>query len=152
MLTDEIQIGGAIGNIHRNAPSVILNYLSIFSVMGLLAAIMLVAQPLLRDADLHRRAILQRTGEQGQLPVGARARRRNCSARDLRGHRALHDRRFVHAVAGPEADRTFMIEPDAWAFGVLVVPNLIFISAFLLPCSRSRRAGCWWCSSVRWRC
>ena len=45
----------------------------------------------------------------------------------------------------------FMIEPYAWAFGVLVVPNLIFIGAFC-ACSRSRRAGCWWCSSARWRC
>src|SRR6187431_263971 len=53
MVSDEIQIGGAIGNINRNAPFVILNYLAIFSVLGLLAAILLVAWPLLRDADLR---------------------------------------------------------------------------------------------------
>src|SRR3954471_3128227 len=53
MVSDEIQIGGAIGNVHRKAPSVILNYLVIFSVFGLLAAILLIAQPLLRDADLR---------------------------------------------------------------------------------------------------
>jgi ABC-2 type transport system permease protein len=132
MLTDEIQIGGAIGNIHRNAPSVILNYLSIFSVMGLLAAIMLVAQPLLRDADLRTDELFFSAPVSKGSYLWGRALGGAIAALGIYAVIAL----FM--IVGsfmpwldPKRIGPFMIEPYAWAFGVLVVPNLIFIGAFL---------------------
>ena len=52
-VSDQVTIGDAIGNVNRNAPSVILTILSTFSILGLVGVLLLVAQPLLRDADLR---------------------------------------------------------------------------------------------------
>ena len=52
-VSDQVTIGDAIGNVNRNAPSVILTILSVFSVLGLVGVLLLVAQPLLRDVDLR---------------------------------------------------------------------------------------------------
>src|SRR6185503_19852772 len=53
MTTDQLQIGGSIGNVNRNAPGVILTVLGTFSVLGMLGVLLLVAQPLMRDSDLR---------------------------------------------------------------------------------------------------
>ena len=102
-------------------------------MLGMFVAILLIAQPLLRDFDLrHGRAVLQHADAQGQLPVGPRARRRDCS------------RSVVYVVVAlgmmlgsfmpwldPERIGPFSLAPYLWAFGVLIVPNLIFIGALL---------------------
>jgi hypothetical protein len=53
MTGDNVTIGEPIGNVNRNAPSVILAILGTFSVLGMIGVLLLVAQPLLRDADLR---------------------------------------------------------------------------------------------------
>src|SRR5688572_29649463 len=50
--TNIITIGDGIGNVNRNAPAVILTFLNIFSTLGMFVAIVLTAQPLLRDFEL----------------------------------------------------------------------------------------------------
>src|SRR5688572_11825586 len=50
--SDAIQIGGAIGNVHRNAPTVIVNFFASFSVIGLFIVTVFIAQPLLRDFEM----------------------------------------------------------------------------------------------------
>ena len=47
--SDSVQMGGAIGNINRNAPTVIIQLLNIVSVMGVFIATAYVASSLLRD-------------------------------------------------------------------------------------------------------
>lgn len=132
MVSDEIQIGGAIGNVHRNAPSVILNFLAIFSVLGMLGAILVVAQPLLRDADLRADELFfSKPVRKGSYLWG----------RALGGAAAMLGIYAVVALAmiggsfwpglDPERVGPFMLGPYAWAFGVLVIPNLIFVGAFL---------------------
>ena len=51
-VSDSVQIGGGIGNIHRNAPSVIMRFHLILSIVGLLISTMFVAGAILRDFDL----------------------------------------------------------------------------------------------------
>jgi ABC-2 type transport system permease protein len=50
-VSDSVQIGGAIGNIHRNAPSVILQFHLILSIIGLFITTAFVAGAALRDFD-----------------------------------------------------------------------------------------------------
>jgi ABC-2 type transport system permease protein len=50
-VSDSVQIGGGIGNIHRNAPSVILQFHLILSIMSLLITTMFVAGAILRDFE-----------------------------------------------------------------------------------------------------
>ena len=132
MTSDEIQIGGAIGNINRNAPSVILNYLVTFSVLGLLAAILLVAQPLLRDADLRTDELFFSAPVRKGSYLWGRAVGGAIATLGIFAVVALF--MIVGSLMpwlDPKRIGPFMIGPYVWAFGVLVVPNLIFVGAFL---------------------
>ncbi|HEY7641248.1 MAG TPA: M1 family aminopeptidase [Steroidobacteraceae bacterium] len=132
MTGDNVQIGGAIGNVNRNAPSVILNFMVTFSILGMLAAILLIAQPLLRDADLRTDELFFSTPARKGSYLWGRA---------LGGAVATLGIFVVVAVVmvigsfmpwlDPKRVGPFAIEPYAWAFGVLVVPNLIFVGAVM---------------------
>ena len=74
LTTDAVQIGGGIGNVHRNAPVVIVQYLSIFSLFGMLFVAMAVNGALLRDheqgmADLIFASIPYKIMAPMQVPV-----------------------------------------------------------------------------------
>ncbi len=50
--SDAIQVGGAIGNVWRNAPITIVQMLSVFTLIGMFLTVTFVASPLLRDAEV----------------------------------------------------------------------------------------------------
>jgi len=52
LATDAVTVGSAIGNVNRNAPAVVLNFLAVFSILGLLVVVSFVASGLLRDHEL----------------------------------------------------------------------------------------------------
>lgn len=49
--SDSVVVGEAVGNVHRNAPTVIIGFLSVFSVLGLFVAAAFMAGALLRDFE-----------------------------------------------------------------------------------------------------
>ncbi|HEX9984550.1 MAG TPA: M1 family aminopeptidase [Thermoanaerobaculia bacterium] len=51
--SDVVQIGGAVGNIHRNAPFVIMQFLLLMSVFGVLTTTAFVANSAHRDFELN---------------------------------------------------------------------------------------------------
>ena len=50
--SDSAQLGGAIGNVHRNAPYVIVQWMTLFTVLGLFIAGAFVGGTLLRDFEM----------------------------------------------------------------------------------------------------
>jgi ABC-2 type transport system permease protein len=50
--SDAVVIGGAVGNVQRNAPLVIITTLSVLSLLGMFVTVVFIASPLLRDAEL----------------------------------------------------------------------------------------------------
>ncbi len=50
--TDGVTIGGAVGNVHRNAPYVTMMWLSVWSIFGVLAVTAFVANSIQRDFEL----------------------------------------------------------------------------------------------------
>src|SRR5262249_35468827 len=50
-VTDSVSIGGAIGNVHRNAPFVVVQMLGIMSVIAAFAVVAFTSQAVLRDFD-----------------------------------------------------------------------------------------------------
>ena len=52
LTTDAVQVGGAIGNVHRNAPRVVIGLSVAFSLIGMLFVAMSVHAALLRDFEL----------------------------------------------------------------------------------------------------
>src|SRR5690606_21161775 len=49
--SDAIQIGGSIGNVHRNAPVVIATWMTMFTLIGMLIVTIFVTAALLRDFE-----------------------------------------------------------------------------------------------------
>ncbi|HUJ14149.1 MAG TPA: DUF2627 family protein, partial [Thermoanaerobaculia bacterium] len=55
--TDSVQIGGSIGNVNRNAPFVIMQFLLVFSVFGVFTTTAFVSNAALRDFELGTDAL-----------------------------------------------------------------------------------------------
>src|SRR5690349_16812969 len=55
--SDAVQIGGAVGNVNRNAPYVIMQFLLVFSVFGVLTTTAFVANAVHRDFELGTDAL-----------------------------------------------------------------------------------------------
>ncbi|HET8797452.1 MAG TPA: hypothetical protein VFO89_07185, partial [Thermoanaerobaculia bacterium] len=55
--TDSVRIGGAISNVHRNAPYVIMQFMLVMSIFGVLATTAFVANSVHRDFELGTDAL-----------------------------------------------------------------------------------------------
>ncbi|MBD8527177.1 ABC transporter permease/M1 family aminopeptidase [Pseudomarimonas arenosa] len=130
--SDAVEAGGAIGNVLRNAPVVVINQLNVFSVFGMLLVVIFVAGAALRDFDTRS----------AELFFSSPVKRRDyLLGRFLGGYSSTVG--IMLAVAFGLFVGTGMpwvdverlgptpIAAYAWAFGVLVLPNLLFISALL---------------------
>lgn len=130
--TDGVQIGGAIGNVHRNAPSVVLGFFSVFSLLGLFLVVVFLAQPLLRDFELRTEALFfsapisLRSYVTGRLAAGVLA--------SLVIYVLVSAGMLIGAAMPwiePERLGPTRLAPHLWALGVLVLPNLLFAAGFL---------------------
>lgn len=130
--SDVIQIGDAIGNVHRNAPSVIVKFFVNFSLLGLFVATFFVAHPLLRDFEMGT----------DELFFATPMRTRDYVAGRLAAGLAASLAVFVLTGAGiilgsfmpwidPQRLGAFTLAPYLWSFAVVVIPNLIFMTALL---------------------
>src|SRR5262245_30623460 len=140
MTGDNVTIGEPIGNVNRNAPSVILTILSVFSVLGMVGVLLLVGQPLLRDADLRTEELFfsapLRKGDYlwGRAVGGALA--------TLGIYVVVSLVMFSSALMpwlDPQRVGPLTLEPYLWMFGVVIIPNLIFIGAVLCLLAVSTR-------------
>ncbi|MGH8178970.1 MAG: ABC transporter permease/M1 family aminopeptidase [Steroidobacter sp.] len=132
MTSDSIQIGGGIGNVHRNAPAVLISFLAVFSTLGLFIATAFVAQPLLRDAEIGAEELFFSTPLRKGGYIWGRVTAGLTAALVVYVIIALA---FMLGSLMPWLDPTrlspFSLEPYLWAFGVLIIPNLIFTAALL---------------------
>jgi ABC-type transport system involved in multi-copper enzyme maturation permease subunit len=130
--SDGVQIGGAIGNVHRNSPAVITGFLGTFTVLGMFVAVAFVALPLLRDFDLGTDELFFSTPMRRSSYVWGRVTAGFIAALAAYALVAL-----VVMVGtfmpwlDPDRLGPFSLRPYLWSFGVIIVPNLVFISALL---------------------
>jgi ABC-type transport system involved in multi-copper enzyme maturation permease subunit len=130
--TDAVQIGGAIGNVHRNAPSVIVQVMGIFTLLGMLFVAMAINSALLRDFE-------QGTAD---LIFASPIRRRDFVAGRMAA--ALVASFAVYALIAfglflaqfmpwiePQRLGPVTPVPYLWAMFVIVLPNLLFSVALL---------------------
>lgn len=130
--TDIITVGEGIGNVNRNAPYVILTFLGVFSSLGMLVALAFQAQPLLRDFELGTDELFFSTPMSkssylwGRFAAGVVI---GCVV-------------FVLTAGGmilgsfmpwldPQRLGPFSWDPYLWGFGLIIIPNLVFIGALL---------------------
>jgi ABC-2 type transport system permease protein len=130
--SDDIQMGGAVGNTHRNAPSVITEWLSLFTVLGMFLITVFVAGAALRDFEAGTAELFFATPMSRSAYLGGRFAAGYIAsvvimiavaAGLLMG---LHMPSVDASRLGPTSLGTY-----AYAFGVFVLPGLFFMSAFL---------------------
>lgn len=128
-----VRIGGDIGNIHRNAPFVVINTLSLFSIIGLFLIPIFVAGAALRDFGVNTAEMVFATAITRGAYLGGRL-----AAGWLASVLVL----LAVAIGLWTGSMMPWLDPVrlgptpwaayAWALGVIVLPNLFFLAALLM--------------------
>lgn len=139
--TDAIQVGGAIGNVNRNAPLVVAQLLGAFSLVSMFVVTIFIAGAVLRDSEVGISDMLFATPMKKHDYLGGRFAA------------GLVACMFIFAVivcgmmlgplmpwvdaarVGPFAGAAYL-----WSLGVIVVPNLFFIGALLMLLASTTRS------------
>ncbi len=139
--SDSVQIGGAVGNVHLNAPIVIVQWLVIMSVFGLLFSTVFVAGAILRDFDNNTH----------ELFFSRPMRRLHYLLGRFTGAFGISIIAFLGSILGllmgylmpwidPERMGAFAASPYLWALFVLVLPNLFFFAAVFFALASTTRS------------
>ncbi|MES2321878.1 MAG: M1 family aminopeptidase [Pseudomonadota bacterium] len=138
---DSFRIGGAIGNVHMNAPVVIANQLSILSIIAMFLVTVFIAGAVLRDKEVGIADMLFATPMRkleylfGRFFAGFLA----CLAIF-----ALITLAMMLGANMPSIDPArlgaFSLYSYAWSFCVFVVPNLLFVAALLMMLAATTRS------------
>ena len=142
--SDAVQVGGAIGNVYRNAPTVIAQFMGIFTLLGMLIIGVFIGNALLRDFEIGMADLVFSS------PI---------SKRDFllgRFSAAITASLVVYAVIAafifiaqfmpwidPERLGAVSLHPYLWAFGVYVIPNVLFTGALLALLAVTTRSILW---------
>jgi ABC-type transport system involved in multi-copper enzyme maturation permease subunit len=142
--SDAVQIGGGIGNVYRNAPSVIATWLTLFTLLGMLVITIFISGALLRDFE-------QGTAE---LFFASPIRKRDYLSGRLGA--ALFASLVVYVVIAlgifvaqfmpwidPARLGPVSLKPYLWTFAVFVIPNLLFTGALLALFAAVTRSVLW---------
>ncbi|MCE4281627.1 ABC transporter permease subunit [Xanthomonas hortorum pv. vitians] len=142
--SDAVQIGGGIGNVLRNAPTVIATLLGLFSLLGLLVITLFVSNALLRDFDLGT----------AELVFSTPVRRRDYLLGRIGAALIAGMVMYVVIALGmfaaqfmPWIDQARLgpvaVLPYLWSLLVLVLPNLLFTTALLSVLAVTTRSILW---------
>ncbi|MCW2001701.1 ABC-type transport system involved in multi-copper enzyme maturation permease subunit [Xanthomonas arboricola] len=144
LASDAVQIGGGIGNVLRNAPTVIATLLGMFTLLGLLVTTLFVSNAVLRDFDLGTAELVFSTPVRrrdyliGRLGAALIA----CMIMYVVIALGMFIAQFMpwidQARLGPVA-----AFPYLWSLLVLVLPNLLFTTALLALLAVTTRNILW---------
>ncbi len=130
--SDHITIGGGIGNTHRNAPYVIIQWLIAFTLMGMFLITVFVAGAALRDFDAGTADMFFATPMSRKAYLGGRFAAGYLASVIVLIAVALG---LLTGVLMPWVDPARLgatsFAAYGYAFGLFVLPNLFFIAAFL---------------------
>lgn len=139
--SDAIQVGGAVGNVNRNAPVVIAQLLGTFTLISMFIVTIFIAGAVLRDTEI---------GISDMIFATPMRKHDYLIGRFLAGLVACLAIFAVIAIGimlGPlmpwvDAARLgpFSLHAYLWSFAVLVIPNLLFIGALLMLLAATTRS------------
>jgi ABC-type transport system involved in multi-copper enzyme maturation permease subunit len=139
--TDIVVVGGASGNVLRNAPMVIVRLLASLTVFSMLFVAIFVAAAALRDFDHRTSELIFSTPISRGAYLGGRFAAGYVAALAIMVVCALG-----LAIGGsmPWIDAARIGPADwhgyAWAFGVIVLPDMLFIAALLFLLATATRS------------
>ncbi len=142
--SDAVQIGGGIGNVHRNAPIVIAQFLSVFTMLGMLIVPVFISGALLRDFELGT----------AELIFASPVRKRDYLLGRLAAALLASVVAFIVIAFGlfiaqfmpwiePQRLGPVSLTPYLWSFAVMVLPNLLFTTALLAVLAVTTRSILW---------
>ena len=139
--SDAVQVGGAVGNVYRNSPMVIAQFLGVFTVVAMFIVTIFISGPVLRDVEL---------GMSDMIFATPMKKRDYLLGRFLAGLVAclsifvLISIGIMVGTVMPWVDVArvgpFSISPYLWGFAVFVIPNLLLIGAFLMLLAATTRS------------
>ncbi|MBO9662765.1 ABC transporter permease subunit [Dokdonella sp.] len=139
--SDSVQIGGGIGNVHRNAPLVVTQWLTYFTLFGLFLIPLFVANAALRDFETGTAELFFSTPMPRSAYLGGRF---------LAGYLAAIGILVVVAIGLGLGALMPWVDPERlgptrlwtylYAFAVFVLPGLFFLSAFLFLLATQTRS------------
>jgi ABC-type transport system involved in multi-copper enzyme maturation permease subunit len=139
--TDSIQIGGALGNINRNAPVVIVRFLTMFTLISMFIVTIFIAGAVLRDSEVGISDMIFATPMRKLDYLFGRF------AAGLVACLAIFFLIAIGLMLGPlmpwvDTVRVggFSLQPYVWGFVVIVIPNLLFIGALLMLLAATTRS------------
>jgi ABC-2 type transport system permease protein len=130
--SDAVQIGGGIGNVHRNAPTVTIQFMAVFTLLGMLFVAMAVNSALLRDFEQGTAELIFASPIKRRDYVAGRtiAAFIACAAVYLAILLGIFIAQFMPWI-DPQRLGPVRLSPYAWVYTVLVLPNLLFSVALL---------------------
>ena len=139
--SDAFRIGGSIGNIHLNAPTVIANQMGAFSIIAMFLVTAFIAGAILRDNEVGIADILFATPMRKLQYLLGRSLAGFVLCLIIFALIALA-MMIGSSVSSVDPDRLgpFSFYPYLWAYGVFVVPNLLFIAALLMLLAATTRS------------
>jgi ABC-2 type transport system permease protein len=139
--TDAVVVGGASGNVLRNAPLVIVKLMGVLTVLSMFLVTLFVAGAALRDFDQRTAELFFSTPVSRGAYLGGRFAAGYVASMAIMLACALG-----LAIGGfmPWID-TLRLGPAswhgyAWAFGVIVIPDMLFIAALLFLLATTTRS------------
>ena len=130
--SDSVQVGGGVGNVHRNAPYVITQWLIIFTLLGMFLITVFVAGGALRDYDNGTAELFFATPISRTAYLGGRFTAGYLAAVVVMIFVALG---LMTGVLMPWVDPERLGPTSfvgyAYAFVIFVLPGLFFVSALL---------------------
>ncbi|MCC7249962.1 MAG: ABC transporter permease subunit [Lysobacter sp.] len=142
--SDVVQIGGGIGNVHRNAPIVIVQFMTVFTLLGMLFVAMSINGALLRDFEQGTAELIFASPIKRRDYVAGRIAAATVCCLLLYALIAfgLFVAQFMPWI-DPERLGPVTPMPYLWALGVIVLPNLLFMAALLSLLAIVTRSVLW---------
>lgn len=139
--SEAVRIGGGVGNVNLNAPTVIAQLFGIFSILSMFVVAIFMAGAVLRDTEIGISDMIFATPMRKQDYLIGRF------AGGMLACMAI----FVLVALGimlgglmPWVDAArmgpFSLQPYLWSFAVIIIPNLLFISAILMLLAATTRS------------
>jgi hypothetical protein len=130
--SNTVTVGGSVGNVHKNAPVVIVNMMMVFTILGMFVTTTFVASPLLRDFELGTSDLFFATPMRKRDYFLGRFAAATVACMGIFVLVALA---MILGSRMPWVDAArmgpFSLTPYLWALVVFVLPNLLFLGALL---------------------
>jgi len=142
--SEAVQLGGGIGNVHRNAPTVIASLLVAFTLPGILIITLFISNALLRDFDqgtadlLFANPIRKRDYLTGRISAAIVASLLMYSVIAL----GIFAAQFMPWI-DTERLGPVSLTPYLWSFAICVIPNVLFTGALLALLASTTRSILW---------